>query len=144
MIKGQKTLKGSLAKMGSKNPMFGKLKEKPGNTALHLYMHKRMKSSGVCEHCKEEKKVELSSKKHVYTRNPKDWQWLCKKCHHKYDGADKYLELGRYRKGKWYKKKCLNCKIEINVPKRLMERKKYCSRKCLMLQMWKTNKINHI
>lgn len=145
MIKGQKNPKGSLAKIGSKNPMFGKIKENPSYEALHSYIHKRLDQykPKLCQHCNLEKKLELANKSHKYFRKLSDWLWLCKKCHHKYDGADKYLKLGRL-KGKWYKRKCLFCKKEIDVPKWNLKRKKYCSRRCLILHMHKIKKINHI
>lgn len=143
---GYKCPKGAEAKMGSKNPQFGKIKDNPSYEALHHYIHKRLDPTKpkYCEHCRLEKKLELANKSHEYKRDITDWLWLCKKCHHKYDGADKYLELGRYRKGKWYKKKCKTCKKQIYVPKHLLERKKFCSRKCGMLYLHKNNKINHI
>lgn len=129
---------------GIDNSNYGKIKDKPTLCALHQYMRKRVPKPEICSKCKLKKKLELSSKKHSYTRNIKDWWWLCKRCHHWYDGNDKYLELGRHRKGEWIKKKCLTCKIEMDIPKWKLKRKKFCSRKCLMLNMWKTNRINHI
>jgi len=130
---------------GKDNPSFGKIKKEPTLCALHQYMRKRVPKPKVCSKCKLKKKLELSSKKHSYTRNIKDWWWLCKKCHHHYDGNEKYLIYGRLLKRKErIIINCLNCKKEIKILKSSLPRKKYCSRKCLMLKMWETNKINHI
>lgn len=149
---GYKNKKGSLAKIGELNPNWNKLKEDSGLQALHTYIHRRLDSTKPekCQHCGLEKKLEMANKSREYKRDLDDWLWLCKKCHHKYDGADKYLELGRYRKGKWLKKNCLNCGKEIDVRKNEFERKKYCSRHCLGTYMGKNkskknernNKIN--
>ena len=38
-----------------------------------------------CERCKEKKKVELSNISGRYKRDIKDYEWLCRKCHIKYD-----------------------------------------------------------
>lgn len=144
MIKGQKCLKGSLAKMGEKNPMFGKLKENVTYGPLHEYVKKRLVRPDKCEHCHQVKKLELANRSGKYKRDLTDWLWLCKKCHHKYDGHEKYLDLGR-QKGIQFTKKCLNCEKEIpGIQPSRLERKKYCSRQCLMLYRWKNNLVNHI
>jgi hypothetical protein len=100
IISGYKCPKGSMAKLGNKNPQFGKLKKNPSYEALHAYMHRILDKDKPlkCSHCGEEKKLELSSIEHKYTRNLKDWQWLCKRCHFYYDKHEKYLELGRKKK----------------------------------------------
>ena len=94
---GYKSLKGSLAKIGEKNPSFGKLKDNPSYTGLHTYMHKILDKTKPknCEHCGLEKKLEMANKSHQYKRELDDWLWLCKKCHFKYDDGEKYLSLGR-------------------------------------------------
>jgi hypothetical protein len=130
---GYKCEKGSLAKMGTKNPMYGKIKKNPSRGALHSYMHKRLDGNkpNNCQLCGEEKKLELSSIEHGYTRNPKDWQWLCKKCHHWYDGHEKYLVYGRTKKRKKrVSVKCLCCNKEMFVLESSLPRKKYCSTIC--------------
>lgn len=103
---GYKSIKGSLAKMGSKNPQFGKIKENPSYEALHHYIHKRLDKAKPekCEHCGEEKKLEMANKSREYKRELEDWLWLCKKCHFKYDGGEKYLTLGRGKNRNYYKK----------------------------------------
>lgn len=126
---------------GIDNPSFGKIKENPSYEAIHGYIRKRLKKSKKCEICKKEKKLELSSKNHSYTRNTKDWWYLCKKCHYHYDGHEKYLAIRRVP-GKRYTKKCLNCNNIIkNITPCNLERKKYCSRKCLMTSLHKNNKL---
>ncbi len=141
---GYKCPKGALAKMGEKNPQYGKIKDNPGRVALHSYIHKRIDKDKPknCEHCGEEKKLEMANKSHEYKRELDDWLWLCKKCHHHYDGHEKYLEYGRkLKKKERITINCLICKNEIKVLKSSLPRKKLCSRKCVGLYT-KTKKIS--
>jgi hypothetical protein len=53
---------------------------------LHRYIEKRKLKSLFCEECKENKRLTLANiKNHKYTRNPKDYNWLCYSCHRKLD-----------------------------------------------------------
>ena len=90
---GYKSPAGSRAKLGTKNPMWS---EKPqgGVRPLHTWVRRRLPKPLWCERCGEEKKLELSNKGHTYRPILSDWWWLCKKCHYKFDGAEKYLRIG--------------------------------------------------
>lgn len=93
---GKKNPKGSIGKMGNKNPMFGKTKDKPSVGALHDYVRKYKPKVEKCEKCGEKRKLELANlKNHKYTRNFDDYAWMCKDCHVKFDDRLKHLELGR-------------------------------------------------
>lgn len=94
---GYKNPLGSIAKMGSKNPMYRKYKEKITIQTIHRRIEKEYQKPIECEICHEVKKLELSCKDHKYSLNPKDYQWICKKCHFYYDHHEKYLEIGRYK-----------------------------------------------
>ena len=52
---------------------------------LHMRMRKEILKPNVCTICKENQPYDLSSKGHVYTTNPTDWEWLCRGCHRKKD-----------------------------------------------------------
>ena len=75
------------------SPFVGKFDDKHPNWkgddvgmyALHEYVASRKPKPKLCECCKEVKPYDLSSNGHTYTRNPGDWEWLCKKCHGKKD-----------------------------------------------------------
>lgn len=90
--KGYKCPRGSLAKLGYKNPMFNKLKANPSYHSLHDYVRKYKPCNGVCEHCGEPKKLDLANKKpYRYLRDLDDWLWLCRRCHTHYDNTIKHL-----------------------------------------------------
>lgn len=56
-----------------------------GLSALHEWMFKRKFKPVYCECCKKVPPYDLSSNEHTYTRDPKDWEWLCRSCHKKKD-----------------------------------------------------------
>lgn len=56
-----------------------------GVKALHRWIRRNKPKPKVCEICNLEKELELSNKGHTYKRNLEDWQWVCRKCHRKYD-----------------------------------------------------------
>ena len=92
---------------GKRNPMYGKdfskehrrkigmaskgenasnwKGDKIGVKPLHRWVRNNKKKPKVCEICGKEKKLELSSKNHSYSRNLDEWQWVCKLCHKEYD-----------------------------------------------------------
>lgn len=56
-----------------------------GYHAKHEWIGKRLGKASICENCGTTKNVEWSNKNHKYSRNLKDWQQLCAKCHTSYD-----------------------------------------------------------
>lgn len=58
-------------------------------SALHRWIESRKPKPEFCEKCRENKRLCLANmKNHKYTRNPKDYKWLCWKCHSKLDFPD--------------------------------------------------------
>jgi hypothetical protein len=56
---------------------------------FHVWVKKNKPKSKLCEECEQKGKLELANiKNHRYTRNPKDYKWLCFKCHSKMDFPD--------------------------------------------------------
>jgi len=61
--------------------------DKVGKKPIHNYIRRRKNISKNCENCNEKKILELSFNHSLgkYTRNIKDYKWLCRKCHFKRD-----------------------------------------------------------
>lgn len=73
------------SKLGSKNPAW---KEKPSYKSLHTWIREHLPNGGICQHCgTTEKKLNVASVGHVYTRDFSTWKWLCLSCHRKMDGV---------------------------------------------------------
>jgi len=115
-----------LAKIGAKNPNWkgDKIKSYEG---LHSWVKNRVKKPKLCPHCKERPVHDLCNISHTYnpktyTRDLKNWKWLCRKCHMIEDGRLEVL-MGR----KYFPKPCKNCK-KIFIP--TYKKNYYCSRYC--------------
>lgn len=88
----------SEAKMGSKNPMFGRTQEKSPNWkgddvgyfGVHSWLYRMYGKATKCEICKctDSSRYEWSNITGEYRRDIEDWQQLCKKCHNDYDGVN--------------------------------------------------------
>lgn len=53
--------------------------------ALHMYVRSRLPKPNVCELCKLVPPIDLANITGIYNRELKNWAYLCRKCHHKYD-----------------------------------------------------------
>ena len=73
---------GKLNHRNEKNPGW---KEDAGRVALHEWIAKNKSKPELCERCNKKRKLELSSTNHTYTKNIKDWEWLCRSCHRRKD-----------------------------------------------------------
>ena len=87
----------SKAKLGSKNPNWKG--NKVGYSALHLWLKRNniVPKPKFCEKCGENKPFDLANKG-IYDRNPKNWWWLCRKCHMESDGRTTKLKERRCEK----------------------------------------------
>ena len=53
---------------------------------LHKWLQKR-RNTDICEMCnKTSNRIEAANITGTYSRNLKDYRWLCVKCHRRYDG----------------------------------------------------------
>ena len=73
-----------LGHLGEKNPMWRG--EKVGYIGLHVWVRTRKPKPLLCEQCKIKPPFDLAIVGDKYTRNPDDWQWLCRRCHMLLDG----------------------------------------------------------
>ena len=84
-VKGHKTWskgKGALF-LGEKNPHWKG--DNISYTSLHGWINNNFGKPVKCENCGGDKNLDWSNKDHNYSRERKDWQVLCKKCHRGYD-----------------------------------------------------------
>ncbi len=65
-----------------------------GVTALHEWVKARKPKPEVCEECGTNKPFDLATLDNSYTRNPDDWEWLCRSCHMIKDGRMLNLKRG--------------------------------------------------
>lgn len=101
-------LKGSLAKRGNKNPMWGKHTtertkllqaiakcgyknpmwkgDEVGYKEMHIWLKTKKSKPALCENCNEETPFDLANISGEYKRDINDYQWLCRKCHMVSDG----------------------------------------------------------
>ena len=62
--------------------------------ALHQWVRKNKPKEQYCEHCKQEKILELANKGE-YNRNFDNYVWLCRSCHLKMDRKNSNTRFGR-------------------------------------------------
>ena len=78
--------------VGPNNPNWKwgseELKYSKNPKAIHEYLKRNYKPPKFCEHCKKIRKLVLANlKNHDYTRNIKDYAWLCISCHLQFDAG---------------------------------------------------------
>ena len=69
-----------------------------GYRAIHDYMTRHKPKPDRCELCDEKKPLDLACVSETYTRDPDDYRWVCRTCHHLLDG--RIDNLGEYGKKK--------------------------------------------
>ncbi len=71
--------------VGKENPAYRG--EKANVSAIHTWLRKRYPLSGVCSRCGGEKWTERAFLRwpKPYTRDPDDYEEMCRSCHTKYD-----------------------------------------------------------
>lgn len=57
-----------------------------GYKGLHMWIREHKKKPKKCQFCnKETAKLEVANRSGKYKRNLKDWIWLCRSCHLRFD-----------------------------------------------------------
>lgn len=93
----------SISRVGKNNPAWKG--DNIGYTSVHGWVRKYKPCDNVCEHCgSSKKKLDLASKRKVYTKNFSEWLWLCRSCHWKFDGKVPPNATGRKHSGETIKK----------------------------------------
>ena len=77
--------KQGIAKLDEKNPQW-KGDQKIDYVGLHVYVRRRLPKPLVCQICKIKSPYDLANITGIYTRDLKNWQYLCRKCHMLSDG----------------------------------------------------------
>ena len=62
-----------------------KEKNKLNITTLHQWLRKQRKEPKFCEFCKKNPPKHLAKISEYYTKNPKDYKYLCVRCHSRWD-----------------------------------------------------------
>lgn len=57
-----------------------------GYRAIHDYMERHKPKPERCETCDKKLPLDLACIAETYTRNPVDYMWVCRRCHHIIDG----------------------------------------------------------
>lgn len=80
--------------------------DKAGYHAIHKWIIKIKPKPKFCEKCKKVPPKELANISGKYKRDVNDFEWMCVKCHRKFDGwYEKVLnKVTRGKDGKFYKK----------------------------------------
>lgn len=110
--------------------------DKVSYPALHNWVRRHFERPDVCDRCginpghdtTGRNKLQWANRTGKYLRDRDDWTCLCVRCHHSYDDISKK----RWGNHEFFYKNCLACNMEIKTYPCLVERKKYCSRKCML------------
>src|SRR4030065_1643214 len=80
----------SCSKLGKKNINWKG--NSVGYNSLHIWLNRKYSKPNFCEKCGQKHPYDLSLKEgKKYTRNIKNFEWLCRRCHMKRDGRLKKL-----------------------------------------------------
>lgn len=95
-IFSQERLKNMSKSRFDKNLKIGKI----AYTTLHIYVRKRKPKDLVCNHCKQDKILDLANTG-IYNRDLKNWIWLCRPCHIRYDNERRLQNESEDLKNEW-------------------------------------------
>lgn len=70
---------------GKNNPNYGNFKENASYSAIHFWVDREKKKTGICSLCGKERKTMWMSKTHKYNRDLDEFIEACRSCHEKYD-----------------------------------------------------------
>ena len=93
----QKLRLANKGKFTGKDSMFWK-GDNVGKRALHIWVRKNIPIPEECQSCGQKKKLQAANITGIYNREPKNWNYLCAKCHVYLDGTVYNLVTMRDRK----------------------------------------------
>ena len=98
----EKIIQSNKKRVGDKNPRWvgNNFKSK---SRLHDWIRRRKPKPEFCKKCKIKKPMDLASRTGKLTRNPKDYDWLCRSCHMKLD-IKLGIRIKNEKTGRWIKK----------------------------------------
>jgi hypothetical protein len=75
---------------------------KASYASIHEWVRKNYDIPLDCEECHEVSPLDAANISGLYIRERYDWRFLCRKCHHKFDGKDSnfYRRIGYLSKNK--------------------------------------------
>lgn len=80
------TAKGAKVSSSTKGPKNHQwLGEEPGYDAVHTWIRRNFTAPKRCQRCGQAKKLDLASKRRIYSRDLSEWIWLCRWCHWHFD-----------------------------------------------------------
>jgi len=82
------------AKLGEDNPMWAG--KEATYHAVHRYIERRITKPDTCPRCGNAGWLDLHNRDSNYSRNLRDWEWLCRRCHMKIDGRMTRRQGGKY------------------------------------------------
>lgn len=65
-------------------------------SGLHRWLRRHISKPNVCPGCKRSVSLEMVNITGFYTREFKNWQWLCRRCHMTIDGRIKTFMIPRF------------------------------------------------
>lgn len=87
------------AKLGEKNPMYGKFgsqnptwKDNPSYNTLHKWLKMHLPKPNLCERCNLIPPKDMCNITGVYNRDFSNWKYMCRKCHLVFDDNIKNLK----------------------------------------------------
>ncbi len=90
----------ALSKIGDKHPLWAGNKVSYGK--LHVWIRRRLPEPKQCQHCHKVKPYKLAydlACKGRYSRDLKNWWYLCRKCHMALDGRKESARYNHTRPG---------------------------------------------
>ena len=90
-----------LAKLGQRNPMWKG--DNVCNDALHHWIHRHFPKPELCQICNDKTPYDIANinskyNPETYTRDLKNWRWLCRRCHMESDGRMENLRQDGIRR----------------------------------------------
>lgn len=115
-------MKISIAQLGEKNNKWKG--DSVGYKQVHKWVRARKPIPALCPKCGESKKLQLSNIGRKYTRDFKNWEYLCVKCHVYKDGTVYNLK-GFHKSKRSLKSRSIDPIDPLNLESRIVELEKF-------------------